>query len=105
LERIVAVRREAQRQTARLGRLQSLAQSLAAQMPALAQTISAPLASAPAAPTGDDDAAWTGFLRPLDASVRELETLLGQAGGAFGAQVRATLAAASAAPTIDDVLS
>jgi len=102
LERIAAVRQEAQRQMARLGRLQSLAQSLATQMPELAQKIFVP---APAAPTGDDDAAWSAHLRALDISVRELETLLGQAGGAFGAQARATLATASATPTIDDVLS
>ena len=102
LERIAAVRQEAQRQMARLGRLQSLAQSLATQMPELAQKIFVP---APAAPTGDDDAAWSAHLRALDISVRELETLLGQAGRAFGAQVRATLATASATPTIDDVLS
>jgi hypothetical protein len=44
-------------------------------------------------------------LRALDTEVRELETLLAEAGGAFGAQVRAALATASAAPTIDDVLS
>jgi hypothetical protein len=102
LERIAAVRQEARRQAARLGRLQSLAQSLAAQMPELAPTISL---QAQAAPTSDDDAAWSAHLRALDTSVRELETLLGQAGGAFGAQVRATLATASAVPTIDDVLA
>ncbi len=102
LERIAAVRQEDARQTARFERLRSLAQSLAAQMPDLALKTPADL---PAAPTGDDDAAWTAHLRALDAAVRELETLLGQAGGAFREQVRATLVAASAAPTIDDVLS
>ena len=102
LERIAAVRQEARRQAARLGRLQSLAQSLAAQMPELAPAISF---TAPAVPASDDDATWSAHLRALDASVRELETLLGQASGTFGAQVRATLAIASAAPTIDDVLT
>ena len=102
LERITAVRHEVQRQSARLGRLQSLAQSLATQMPELAQQGSAQV---PAAPTRDDDAAWTAHLRALDTAVRDLEALLGQAGGAFGAQVRATLATTSAAPTIDEVLS
>ena len=102
LERIAAVRQEDARQTARFERLRSLAQSLAAQMPDLAQKVPA---NRPATPTGDDDAAWTAHLRALDAAVRELETLLGQAGGAFREQVRATLVAASAAPTIDDVLS
>src|SRR5258706_13716822 len=47
LERMAAVRQQAQRQTARLGRLQSLAQSLAVHMPELAQKIAAPLATAP----------------------------------------------------------
>jgi hypothetical protein len=93
LERIAAVQHEVQRQTARLGRLQSLAQSLVTQMPELAQQVPAPL---PTAPTGDDDAIWSTHLRALDTSVRELEALLGQAGGAFGVLVRATLATASA---------
>ena len=79
LERITAVRHEVQRQSARLGRLQSLAQSLATQMPELAQQGSAQV---PAAPTRDDDAAWTAHLRALDTAVRDLEALLGQAGGA-----------------------
>ena len=102
LDRIAAVRQEEARQTARFERLRSLAQSLAAQMPDLAQKVPASL---PATPTGDDDATWSAHLRTLDAAVRELETLLGQAGGAFRDQVRATLVAASAAPTIDDVLA
>ncbi|MEO8753613.1 MAG: hypothetical protein ABI624_13140 [Casimicrobiaceae bacterium] len=102
LERIAAVRNEAARQAARVERLRSLAQSLTVQMPDLAQKV--PLATQ-AAPAGDDDAAWSAHLRALDVAVRELEALLGQARGAFGEQVRATLAAASAAPTIDDVLS
>ena len=102
LERIAAVRNEAARQAARLGRLRSLAQSLTAQMPDLAQKVAVDVQAAPA---GDDDAAWSAHLRALDTAVRELEALLGQARGAFAEQVRATLAAASAAPTIDDVLA
>ena len=39
-----------------------------------------------------------------ETAVRELEALLGQAGDAFGDQLRAALAASAAAPTIDDVL-
>jgi hypothetical protein len=102
LERIGAVRQEAQRQAARLDRLRSFAQSLATQMPDLAQKMAVP---APPAPTDDDDATWSAHLRALDTAVRELEALLGQAGGEFGAQVRASLAVRSTAPTIDEVLA
>ncbi len=102
LERIAAVRGEAARQSARLLRLRSLGQALEADAPHLAHAIPADL---PAAPTGDDDAAWTDYLRRLETAVRELETLLADAGAAFGERLRAVLAATTAAPTIDDVLS
>lgn len=102
LERIAAVRREAERQTGRLERLRALAQTLAEQVPDLARKIPA---AVPAAPAGDDDAAWSEHLRALDAAARELETLLAQAGSASGERLRAMRAATIAAPTIDEVLS
>ena len=102
LERIAAVRGEAARQTARLERLRSLAESLSGQAPEIARTMPA---APPPAPGDDDDAAWTEHLRRLETSGRAIEALLAQAGGAFGEQVRATLAAARTAPAIDDVLS
>jgi hypothetical protein len=94
LERIAAVRRDAARQSARLARLNSLADS-----------VGAPSAVAPAVPTGGDDGAWTDYLRRLDVAVREIEAALGDAGAAFADKVRAALAMTSATPTIDDVLA
>ena len=102
LERLAAVRGEAARHSARYARLVSLAQTLEGEVPALAARMPGAL---PLAPAGDDDAAWSEHLRALDAAVRELETLLGDAGSAFGGKLRAALAATSSAPTIDDVLS
>lgn len=102
LERIAAVRGEGERQAARLHRLRSLAQAMGAGAPDLAAKMPA---AVPAAPPGDDDAAWGAYLRALDAAIRELTALLGQAGGEAGDRVRATLAAATAAPVIDDVLA
>lgn len=96
LERITAVRREADRQHSRLERLRALADTL--QVPALART-------PPAAPAGDDDAAWSEHLRALEGAVRELEAALASAGAAFGDKLRHALAATSSAPTIDDALS
>lgn len=102
LERIAAVRGEAARAAARLGRLRSLAESFAAHAPELAQRVPA---APPPAPAGDDDAAWTEHLRALETAVRALETLLAEAGGSLGEQVRAALATVTAAPGIDDVLT
>ena len=101
LERLAAVRGDAQRQAARLDRLRSLAQALTEQVPDLAAKVPA---ARPVEPDGDDDAAWAEHLRALEAAVRELETLLTQTGGAFGERVRASLAATGAVPVIDDVL-
>lgn len=101
LERLAAVRGDAQRQAARLDRLRSLAQALAEQLPGLAASIPA---TRPVAPAGDDDAEWAEHLRALETAVRELEALLAQTGGAFGDRVRASLAATGAVPVIDDVL-
>ena len=94
LERIAAVRKEAARQAARHARLASLADS-----------VGVPAARAPGAPTGDDDAAWTDYLRRLDVAVRELEAALGDAGAASADKVRAALAMTTASPTIDEVLA
>ncbi|MCC7328330.1 MAG: hypothetical protein IT521_16155 [Burkholderiales bacterium] len=102
LERIAAVRGEAARQAARLSHLRSLGDSLAAKEPGLAQRMPAEV---PAAPAGDDDAAWSEHLRLLEAAVREMETLLAGIGGAASDHVRAVLGAVSATPGIDDVLS
>ncbi|MEO8674372.1 MAG: hypothetical protein ABI569_02270 [Casimicrobiaceae bacterium] len=102
LERMAALRHDADRQVARYERLSSLAQGMSAEAPDLARRMPAAL---PAAPAGDDDAAWTAHLGRIKAAVRELELLLGEAGGAFAAQVRATLAATTAAPSVDDVLA
>ncbi|MFO1315509.1 MAG: hypothetical protein U1F58_07875 [Burkholderiales bacterium] len=102
LERIAAVRGEADRQAARLHRLRALAQAMSAQAPDIAAKVPA---TVPVAPAGDDDAAWGAYLHALAAAIRELETLLGEAGGALGDRVRASLAAAPQAPVVDDVLA
>ncbi|MBK9116005.1 MAG: hypothetical protein IPM22_10250 [Betaproteobacteria bacterium] len=102
LERIAAIRGEGERQAARLDRLRALAQAMSAQAPDIAAKIPA---TVPAAPAGDDDAAWGAHLRALDAAIRELTALLGQAGGAVGERVRASLAATASAPVIDEVLA
>ena len=57
LERIVAVRGEAQQRSARVGRLRSLAQAVGAQAPEIAAAVAV---DATAVPAGDDDAAWSG---------------------------------------------
>ena len=101
VERLAAVRGDAQRQAARLTRLHSLAQALTEQIPDLAARVPA---ARPVAPPGDDDAAWAAHLRALEVAVRELEALRAQTGGAFGDRVRATLAATGSVPVIDDVL-
>lgn len=95
LERIAAVRGEARRHEARWSRLASLAQS----------TGTAISAAVPAPPAGNDDAAWTGYVRRLEAAVREIEAALAKAGDAHGDKLRDALAATTSAPTIDDVLS
>ena len=101
LERLSSLRREAARQAARLERLRALAQSLAAEAPHVAHNMPA----VPAAPAGDDDAAWTEHTRALDVAAHELETLVAQAGGASAERVRAMRAATVAAPTVDEVLA
>ncbi len=102
LERIAVIRKRASLQGARLARLRSLAQALAASAPEVAARIPA---SMPATPAGDDDAEWTAFLGALDAAVRDLETLLAEAGGRLGERLRASAVTAARAPSIDDVLS
>ena len=102
LDRVAALRARAQQQSARLARLRALATALAAQAPDAAPPVPA---AVPAAPAGDDDAAWTGYLGALDAAVRDLEALLARAGGQFGDRLRASLATAARAPTMDEVLS
>lgn len=94
LERIAAVRKEATRQAARHARLASLADSVGARV-----------SLAPAAPSVDDDAAWTDYLRRLDVAVRELEAALGDTGAAFADKVRAALASTAETASIDDVLA
>jgi hypothetical protein len=94
LERIAAVRKEAARQAARHARLASLADSVGANV-----------SPAPAAPSGDDDAAWTDYLRRLDVAVRELEAAIGDTGAAFADKVRAALASTAGTASIDDVLA
>src|SRR5829696_5146198 len=89
LERIAAVRKEASRQAARFTRLTSIAES-----------VGAPTARTVAAPASDDDAAWTDYVRRLDAAVRELEAALSDTGAAFADKVRAALAVTTAASTI-----
>jgi DNA repair exonuclease SbcCD ATPase subunit len=102
LERIATVRRDAARREARLARLRALGDTLSAQLPDLARKLPA---SAPAAPAGDDDAAWRAHLLTLDHAVRELEALLEEAGSTLGAAAQATLVATTNAPTLDDVLA
>lgn len=102
LDRIATLRGDAARQVARIERLRSLAQALEAQAPDLARQMPGAL---PAAPTDDADAAWSDYVRRLDVMARAMETVLAQAGRAFGDQVHAALTAVKAAPTIDDVLS
>jgi len=96
VERIAAVRREAARQQSRLARLRSLAQTL--DVPDRTQAMPAP-------PAGDDDAAWSDYVRRLTAEVRELEAAIGETARAQGERLRAALAATTASPTVDDVLS
>jgi len=98
VERIAAVRRESDRQAARITRLREIAGAL----PALEGKIPAAIATAPAA---DEDAAWGRHLANLQSHAQELETLIAQAAGAFAERVRETLAAGAGAPTVDDVLS
>ncbi|MEO8755719.1 MAG: hypothetical protein ABI624_23900, partial [Casimicrobiaceae bacterium] len=102
LERIAAMRGEAARAVARFDRLQSLGEALSARAPNLAGQLPA---APPLAPSDNADAAWAAYLRQLETVVREMETLLASAGSAMGDKLRATLTAASAAPSIDDVLS
>lgn len=102
LERIAAVRSEVGRQTARYERLRSLAQAAAAHAPDIGAKIPA---SMPAPPMGGDDVEWGTHLRTLGAAVGALESLLAATSGAFGDEVRASLAAASEARTIDEVLA
>ncbi len=102
LERLAAVRGEAARQSARFARLVSLAQTLEGDVPGLAARMPG---AVPPAPDGSDDAAWSEHLRKLDTAVRELESLLADAGSVVGGKLRAALAASTSAPTIDDVLS
>jgi hypothetical protein len=94
LERIAAVRKEAARQSARHARLASLAESVG---------VTASLA--PAAPSVDDDAAWTDYVRRLDVAVRELEAALGDTRAVFADKVRAALASTAETASIDDVLA
>ncbi len=101
LERMVAVRGEAARLSARFERLRSLAGELATHMPDLAQRAAS---AAPAVPDSDDNAAWDAHLLAIETMVRELEEVLARSGGAYAEQVRASLAATAAAPSIDDVL-
>jgi hypothetical protein len=101
LERIGAIRGEAARQTARLERLRSLAQTLSAQAPDLVRQLPA----APSAPSDDSDAAWSEYLRQLDLAVRELEALIAQSGTAVAQALRGALGSSAAAPTIDEVLA
>ncbi len=105
LERIAAVRGEAQRQAARLARLRSLAGALSGQATGAMPMSTALPAGTPAAPGTDDDAQWVEYLKALDAAVRALEAALAQAGGELGEKVRASLATASSIPLIDDVLA
>ena len=102
LERIATVRGAVARQTARLDRLRSLGQTLAAHAPDIAHKLAE---ATPPPPARDDDAAWTEHLNQLDRAVRELEALLAQSAGAYADQVRATLTTAANVPTVDDVLS
>jgi hypothetical protein len=102
LERIAAVRNEAARQHARLGRLRALAQSAAEEAPDIAVPVPPAIATSPA---GDDDAAWAEHLAALDGAVREMERVLARMGGTSGERVRQSLAAAGSAPSIDDVLA
>src|SRR5688500_7510349 len=96
VERIAATRREAAQRAARLERLRALAGSV----PALTTR----LPEAVAAPAGNDDAAWDGYLTALESATVELETLLLQTGGVAARDVLEALAPTAPAPSIHDTL-
>jgi hypothetical protein len=93
VERIAAVRREVARQHARL-----------VHMHALAETVGVPAGAVPDFPAGDDDAAWTGYLRRLEAALRDVEAALANVSAAAGDKLRATLTNSQDVPSVDDVL-
>ena len=97
VERIAAVRREAERQSARIERLRALAGAL----PGLAESVPAAVIAVPA---DADDAAWSAHLATLQSTAQTLEALLARAGGAYADSLRETLAAGGGSPTIDQVL-
>jgi len=101
LERVIALRRHADRQAARLARLNAVAASLASHDGATLVGAR----QAPAAPGDHDDASWSAYVQDLDAAVREAEALLAQSGGRLGERVRSLTAATTEVPDIDDVLS
>lgn len=104
LERTAYMRGEAARLAARFERLRSLAGELGAHMPDLAQRAAVAAPVAPEGDEGDEDAAWVGHLQALEAALHELESALAASGAAYAGQVRAALAAAAVAPTLDEVL-
>src|SRR5512147_2119044 len=99
LERVAAMAREAARLTSRIERLRALADTPGAQASGAAERMPA----TPAA--GDDDRAWSAYLRELQAVASELEHALAATGSAAEEKLRATLAAAGDAPSLDDVLA
>src|SRR5579862_372213 len=104
LERVVALRRRAERQATRLTRLGSLAQSLS-RHDAQGDGLVASLPVTPIAPTGNEDAAWSAYVQALDAAVQEVEALLAGVEGDFGAGVRSLTSITHDVPGIDDVLA
>lgn len=96
IERLGALRREADRQSARIERLRALAAPFAADIAAFAT---------PLAPAEDDDAAWGAYLRRLESDASSLRSLIAQSSDSSAEHIRAALAAASATPDIDQVLS
>src|SRR5262249_644876 len=75
-----------------------------ARLNTLAESMSATKVAAPASPVSDDDAAWSAYLRELEAAVRELEVALAASGAGAGDRVREALAKTGDAPSIDGVL-
>ncbi len=98
IERLAALRREVDRQHARLTRLRAIA----GEVPGLAASLPAEVRPLHAV---DDDAAVASHLRELEAAARSLEALLASAGSGYAEKLRATLAAGATAPTVDDALA
>ncbi len=98
IERLAALRREVDRQHARLSRLRALA----GDVPGLAASLPPALHPVPLAA---DDTVIAAHLRELEASARALEALLSNSGEVMAAKLAAALASGQKVLGVDDVLA